>query len=254
MPQNQAHAIYPDLAGRGVVITGGASGIGEAMALAFAAQGCQVHILDIDAARGGALANANQAIAFHTCDITDIEGLRTCLHAIETTTPIDILINNAARDDRHEVAGVEPDAWRRYLAVNLDHQFFASQAVIPGMTSRGRGVIILLGSISWMRGRPGMIGYTTAKAAINGMTRTLARECGQAGIRVNSLVPGAIATERQNALWLTPEKNQQFLDLQALKFRLNATHVANAALFLASDQSMGCTGINLLVDAGLTLN
>jgi NAD(P)-dependent dehydrogenase (short-subunit alcohol dehydrogenase family) len=122
------------------------------------------------------------------------------------------------------------------------------------MKARGSGVVILLGSISWMRGMPGMVAYTTSKAAINGLNRTLARELGPDGIRVNCIVPGAILTERQKALWLTPESNQRFIDQQALKFRLDATHIARMALFLASDESGGCTGANFIVDAGLTQN
>ena len=145
-------------------------------------------------------------------------------------------------------------AFRERLALNLDHQFFASQAAARHMTKRGAGSIIMLGSISWMRSRPGMVGYTTSKAAINGLTRTLARELGPSGVRVNCIVPGAIVTERQQALWITPEANQQFIDLQALKFRLDASHVARIALFLASDESAGCTGANFVVDAGLTQN
>ena len=152
------------------------------------------------------------------------------------------------------MAEVEPEYWGRALALNLDHQFFATQAVSQGMARAGRGSVVMLGSISWMRGRPGMVGYTTAKAAINGMTRTLARELGPSGIRVNCIVPGAILTERQKQLWLTPELNQGFLDLQALKFRLDASHVARMALFLGSDESAGCTGANFIVDAGLTQN
>jgi NAD(P)-dependent dehydrogenase (short-subunit alcohol dehydrogenase family) len=140
------------------------------------------------------------------------------------------------------------------LAVNLDHQFFATQAVAPGMAAAGGGAVILFGSISWMRGRPGMVAYTAAKAAINGMTRTLARELGPQSIRVNCIVPGAIRTERQAALWRTPEIDRQFLELQALKFHLDASHVARMALFLASDQAAACTGQNFIVDAGLTLN
>jgi NAD(P)-dependent dehydrogenase (short-subunit alcohol dehydrogenase family) len=163
-----------------------------------------------------------------------------------------VLINNAGSDDRHPQAAVEPAYWHRVLALNLDHQFFATQAVAPGMARRGGGVVIMLGSVSWMLGMPGMVGYTTAKAAIDGMTRTLARELGGDGIRVNCIVPGAILTERQKALWLTPEMNQRFLDQQALKFRLDATHVARLALFLASDESGGCAGANFVVDAGLS--
>lgn len=245
---------YRSLTGRSVLITGGASGIGEAMVRAFVAQGARVAFLDVAEEAGKAVAAATGA-AFHACDVTDIPALRTAIAAVEAQAGgIDVLINNAGKDDRHDMASVEPESWRRMLALNLDHQFFATQAVSAGMAGKGAGSIIMLGSISWMRGRPGLVGYTTAKAAINGMTRTLARELGPSGIRVNCIVPGAILTERQQALWLTPELNQQFLDLQALKFRLDAGHVARLALFLGSDESAGCTGANFVVDAGLTQN
>jgi NAD(P)-dependent dehydrogenase (short-subunit alcohol dehydrogenase family) len=254
MPFDYHTVQYRSLRGRSVVITGGASGIGEEMVKAFVAQGSRVSFIDIDADRGGALATAIGA-SFHRCDVTDIPGLRDALARIEGESGgIDALINNAGKDDRHDMEEVEPDSWRRALALNLDHQFFATQAVSKGMANAGRGSIIMVGSISWMRGRPGMVGYTTAKAAINGMTRTLARELGPSGIRVNCIVPGAILTERQEKLWLTPELTQQFLDLQALKFRLDASHVAKLALFLGSDESAGCTGANFIVDAGLTQN
>jgi NAD(P)-dependent dehydrogenase (short-subunit alcohol dehydrogenase family) len=245
---------YGSLQDRSVVITGGASGIGEEMVRAFAAQGARASFIDIAQEPGNALANATGA-TFHACDVTDIPALREVLARIESDQGgVDVLVNNAGKDDRHEMAEVEPDYWRRALALNLDHHFFATQAVAKGMAARGAGSVIMLGSISWMRGRPGMVGYTTAKAAINGMTRTLARELGPSNIRVNCIVPGAILTERQKQLWLTPELNQQFLDLQALKFRLDASHVAKMALFLGSDESGGCTGANFIVDAGLTQN
>jgi NAD(P)-dependent dehydrogenase (short-subunit alcohol dehydrogenase family) len=245
---------YRSLANRSVVVTGGASGIGEEMVKAFVAQGARVSFIDIAKEAGAALAGATGA-SFHVCDVTDIPVLRETMAKIENDHGgVDVLVNNAGKDDRHDMPEVEPDYWRRALALNLDHQFFATQAVAKGMAARGAGSVIMLGSISWMRGRPGMVGYTTAKAAINGMTRTLARELGPAGIRVNCIVPGAILTERQKKLWLTPELNQQFLKLQALKFRLDASHVARMALFLASDESGGCTGANFIVDAGLTQN
>jgi len=254
MPFDYETVEYRSLVGRSVVITGGASGIGEEIVKAFVAQGAAVSFLDIDEERGRALAAATGA-AFSPCDVTDIAALRATLAECEAARGgIDVLVNNAGKDDRHAMAEVEPDYWRRALALNLDHQFFATQAVAEGMGRRGGGSVIMLGSISWMRGRPGMVGYTTAKAAINGLTRTLARELGPAGIRVNCIVPGAILTERQEKLWLTPELNQQFLDLQALKFRLDASHVARLALFLGSDESAGCTGANFVVDAGLTQN
>lgn len=254
MPFDYTSVHYRSLEGRSVIITGGASGIGEEMVKAFVAQGSRVSFIDINRELGEAVASATGA-SFHSCDVTDIPALRDVLARIESTQGgVDVLVNNAGKDDRHDMAEIEPDYWRRALALNLDHQFFATQAVAKGMAEAGQGSIIMLGSISWMRGRPGMIGYTTAKAAINGMTRTLARELGPSGIRVNCIVPGAILTERQEKLWLTPELNQQFLDLQALKFRLDASHVAKMALFLGSDESGGCTGANFMVDAGLTQN
>ncbi len=245
---------YRSLEGRSVLITGGASGIGEAFVEAFAAQGARVSFIDIDNASGVALAKRTGA-RFLECDLTDIAALRAAIGDIEKREDgVGVLVNNAGKDDRQPFARIEPQDWHRLLALNLDHQFFASQAVAAGMAARGGGSIIMLGSVSWMRGRPGMAAYTTAKAAINGLTRTLARELGASGVRVNCIVPGAILTERQRALWLTPELDAQFIELQALKFRLTAGHVARLALFLGSEESAGCTGANFLVDGGLTQN
>lgn len=245
---------YCSLEGRSVLITGGASGIGAAMVDAFVQQGAKVAFLDVDAAAGAPLA-ARTGAEFILCDLLDIDALRAAVREAEAAHDgIRVLINNAGKDDRQTFAAIEPADWRKLLASNLDHAFFASQAVAAGMAQRGGGSIIMLGSVSWMRGRPGMATYTTAKAAINGMTRTLARELGPDGIRVNCIVPGAILTDRQAALWLTPEKNAEFLALQALKFRLTAEHVARMALFLGSDESAGCTAANFVVDGGLTQN
>lgn len=245
---------YRSLEGRSVLVTGGAAGIGAEIVRAFAAQGARVSFVDLDA-DGGARVAAETGARFHPLDLTDIAALRQTFRAIEAETGgIEVLVNNAGRDDRQALDSVEPEDWRRMLAFNLDHQFFASQAIAPGMVRRGGGSIIMFGSISWMRGRPGMVGYTTSKAAINGLTRTLAREFGPAGVRVNCIVPGAIVTERQLRLWADPAKSQEFIDLQALKFRLDASHVARLALFLGSDESAGATGANFIVDAGLTQN
>ena len=245
---------YHSLEGRNVLITGGASGIGEAMVAAFRAQGARVSFLDIDETAGKETAEATGA-DFYACDLTDIPALRDAVAKVEARHgAVDVLVNNAGKDDRHRLDEVEPDYWRRMLALNLDHQFFATQAVAKGMRGKGGGSIVMMGSVSWMRGNPVMVGYTTAKAAINGMTRTLARDLGPDGIRVNCIVPGAIVTERQKALWAGPEESQKFIDLQSLKFRLDAGHVARLALFLGSDESGGCTGANFIVDAGLTQN
>jgi NAD(P)-dependent dehydrogenase (short-subunit alcohol dehydrogenase family) len=248
---------YRSLAGKGIVITGGASGIGAAMVEAFAAQGARVDFLDIDEEAAKVLTSSldGKPVRFHRCDVTDIASLRRTLAAIEDGSgAIETLVNNAARDDRHAFERVEPGYWNDNLAVNLNHQFFATQAVAPAMAKRGSGSIILLGSVAWMRGRPGLVAYTTAKAAINGLTRTLARELGESGIRVNCIVPGAIATHRQARLWRTPALEKEFLERQALKLRLDASHVARMALFLASDEAAGCTAQNFIVDAGITVN
>jgi NAD(P)-dependent dehydrogenase (short-subunit alcohol dehydrogenase family) len=245
---------YHSLRGRSVLITGGASGIGAELVRAFAAQEARVAFLDIDREHGEPHARATGS-RFLQCDLLDIDALRAAIAQVETEQGgVEVLVNNAGRDDRQPLAAIEPADWRRMLALNLDHQFFAAQAVAAGMSRRGHGSIIMLGSVSWMRGRPGMAGYTSSKAAINGLTRTLARELGPAGIRVNCIVPGAILTERQRALWLTPQLDAEFISLQALKFRLTPEHVARMALYLGSDESAGCTGANFMVDAGLTQN
>ena len=191
-------------------------------------------------------------IRYWRCDVRDVTALQATIAATqEAFGPVRVLVNNAARDDRHAIEDVTLAYWDENLATNLRHHFFAAQAVAPQMAAAGGGSIIHLGSISWMRGRPAMVAYTTSKAAISGMTRVLARELGPRGIRVNAIVPGAIATDRQKALWDTPEAEREFLDQQCLKFRLSADDVARTALFLASDEARGITGVNLIVDAGL---
>jgi len=247
-------ARYPDLDGRGVFISGGSSGIGAAFVAAFAAQGCRVTFVDIDDAPTHALIERSspQRVRYRRCDVRDIASLHAAVTEADASFgPLTVLINNAARDDRHAFADITADYWDDMLAVNLRHHVFAAQAAAPCMERAGGGSIINLGSVSWMRGVAGFPAYSTAKAAINGLTRTLARELGARNIRVNSIVPGAIVTERQKALWLTPEKERAFLDGQCLKFRLTEDDVARAALFLASDEAGGITGQNLIVDAGL---
>ncbi len=253
MAASTAGARYPDLAGRTVFVSGGGSGIGAAFVRAFAGQSCNVAFIDNAEAPSRALAaGLGSRVAYWPCDVRDIGALRAAIAAAaKAFGPIRVLVNNAARDDRHKFDDVTPEYWDDNQAVNLRHHFFAAQAVAPQMEGAGGGSVINLGSVSWMRGRPELAGYTTAKAAINGLTRTLARELGARGIRVNCIVPGAIATERQRALWLSPEKEQKFIDQQCLKFRLSEDDVARTALFLASDEARGITGQNLIVDAGL---
>jgi NAD(P)-dependent dehydrogenase (short-subunit alcohol dehydrogenase family) len=186
------------------------------------------------------------------CDVRDVPDLqRAIAEADKAQGALRVLVNNAARDDRHSFPDVTPQYWDDNLALNLRHHFFAAQAAAPMMARAGGGSIINLGSVSWMRGRTELAAYTTAKAGIHGLTRTLARELGPQGIRVNCIVPGAIATPRQQALWVSDEQEAAFLDAQCLKFRLSADDVARTALFLASDEARGITGQNLIVDAGL---
>lgn len=244
-------ARYPDLAGRAVFVSGGATGIGAAIVHAFAAQRCNVTFVDIDDAPARAIAD-RATVRYRHCDVRDVVALRGSIAAAAAEFgPIRVLVNNAARDDRHAFDGVTPDYWDDALAVNLRHHFFAAQAVAPQMTAEGGGAIVNLGSVSWMRGRAGLAGYTTAKAAIHGLTRTLARELGERNIRVNCIAPGAIATERQRALWASPEQERAFIEQQCLKFRLCEQDVACAALFLASDCARAITGQTLVVDGGL---
>ena len=253
-----AGARYPDLAGQSVFVSGGGSGIGAAIVRRFANAGCRVAFIDVDDASATALVDRLQAlhgvaaVRYVRCDVRDISSLqRAIADANAAHGPIRVLVNNAARDDRHDFAAMTPELWDDLLAVNLRHHFFAAQAVAPAMEAAGGGSIVNLGSVSWMRGRTKLAAYTAAKAAIHGLTRTLARELGPRGIRVNALVPGAIATARQQALWVTPADEAAIIDAQCLRFRLSEDDVARAALFLASDESRGITGQNLIVDAGL---
>jgi NAD(P)-dependent dehydrogenase (short-subunit alcohol dehydrogenase family) len=251
-----ANVIYPSLNNKIVAISGGASGIGEAYVRAFAAQGARVAFLDYDSTAGETLAQETGSLFLH-CDVTDIPHLKQCLDTIARQLgDIDILINNAGSDDHHTIDELTEAYFNNRINVNLRHHLFAIQAVTPGMAKKGAGSIINMGSINWMRGRPGRVCYSLSKAAIHGFTRTLAQELGPRGIRVNSLVPGAIRTAKQDAMWakLDPSAVQQFIDLQALKFRLDGTHCARLALFLASEEACGCTGQDFIVDAGLSLN
>jgi NAD(P)-dependent dehydrogenase (short-subunit alcohol dehydrogenase family) len=253
-----ARARYPDLAGLSVFVSGGGSGIGAALVACFARAGCRVTFVDVDDAASAALIDSLRAlhgvapVRHLRCDVRDIASLQSAIaDASAAHGSIRVLVNNAARDDRHDFADMTPELWDDLLAVNLRHHFFAAQAVAPAMEAAGGGSIINLGSVSWMRGRTRLSAYTAAKAAIHGLTRTLARELGPRGIRVNALVPGAIATARQQALWVTPADEAAIVDAQCLKFRLSEDDVARTALFLASNESRGITGQNLIVDAGL---
>jgi NAD(P)-dependent dehydrogenase (short-subunit alcohol dehydrogenase family) len=243
-------AIYPSLKGRGVLVTGGASGIGAQVVARFARQGARVAFLDFDAANGAAVA-ADTGAAFIACDLRDIAALRAAVaEAGARVGDITVLVNNAARDDRHGWESVEPDYWDERMATNLRHQFFCVQSVVPMMRRAGGGSIVNLGSVSWVNRQGGMPAYTAAKAAVRGLTRGLARDLGPDRIRVNEVVPGWIMTERQKTLWLTPEADAQRELRQCLTGHLLPDDVARLILWLAADDSAMVTAQAFVVDAG----
>jgi len=247
-------AIYPSLKDRLVVVTGGGSGIGAGLTEAFALQGGRVIFLDVadEASRAlqSRLQDLDPAPVYHHCDLTDLSALMDCLALIgRDHGPVDVLINNAANDDRHILAAVTPTYWDERINVNLRHLYFAAQAVVPAMRARGRGVILNLGSISWHLGLPDLSLYETAKAGIEGMTRALARELGSDGVRVCCIVPGNVRTPRQMK-WYTPEAEAEIVAAQCLKGRLEPRDVAALAMFLASDDARLITGHEFFVDAG----
>ena len=246
-------ARYPSLEQRTVLVTGGASGIGAAIVEAFCQQGSRVAFLDRDEAAATALIERLDAASplFLSCDLTDIAALRQAIAvAAAALGPIAVLVNNAARDDRHAIEAVTPEMWDGIMAVNLRHQFFAAQSVVDGMVAAGGGSIVNLGSISWLVGQGGMPGYLAAKAAIAGLTRALARDLGPRNIRVNSVLPGWTMTERQIALWLTAEGEQELMARQCLKRKLMPSDIASMVLFLAADDSAMCTNQSYIVDGG----
>lgn len=257
MPQasDAPRAIYPSLADKRVLITGGGSGIGEGLVDAFVAQGSRVAFVDIIDDESRALVerltpNARHAPHFAQCDLTDIAALRQAMADIEQVLGgIDVLINNAANDDRHSIEEVTPAYWDERMAVNLRHQFFAAQAVVPAMKRAGAGVILNFGSISWHLALGELVLYQTAKAAVEGMTRGLARDLGRANIRVNTIVPGNVRTQRQMK-WYTAEGEAEIVAAQCLDGRIQPVDVAALALFLASDDARMCTGHDYFVDAG----
>ena len=243
-------AVYPSLAGKRVVVTGGGSGIGAALVEAFARQGSETVFVDILEREStdlvARLADAPCRTVFHRVDITDLSAMEAFFKSLGG---IDVLVNNAGNDDRHELKDITPDYWDERMAVNLRHMLFAAKAVAPGMKARGGGAIINFGSISWHLGLPGLVLYETAKAGIEGMTRALARELGLDNIRVTAVVPGNVKTPRQTK-WYTPEGEAEIVDQQCLKARITPAHVASLVLFLASDDGRMCTGHGYWIDAG----
>lgn len=248
----QGFANYPSLKGEAVIITGGASGIGASIVEHFAAQDARVGFLDVDEAAGRALAAATGA-SFIPCDLRDIAALRGAITRLQREHgPTLALVNNAARDDRHAIADVTPEYWDERMATNLRHQFFAAQAVAPTMRARKRGSIINMGSVSWMLSLGNMPAYVTAKSAVQGLTRGLARDLGADLIRVNAVVPGWIMTERQVKLWLTPEGEADILRNQCLPEKLYPPDIARMVMWLAADDSRMVTAQSFVVDGGWT--
>lgn len=245
-------ATYPSLKGRSVFVSGGASGIGAEIVEAFAATGAKVGFVDLNQEAGAALlADLPGQHAFAACDLRDIEGLRTAFAQLaEQIGPAEVLVNNAARDDRHDWRDVTPDYWDERLATNLRHMFFAIQAVAPCMIAAGGGSIVNMGSNSWWEAGGGFPAYTTSKAAVHGLTRTMARDLGKHRIRVNTVVPGWIMTERQKELWVTPEALAKQVDRQCLPDPIDPVYVARMAVFLASDDAAMCSANNFMVEGG----
>ena len=250
------YASYPSLEGRVVFVTGGGSGIGASIVEHLCAQRARVAFVDIARAESEALVQrlgerGQPAPCFIPCDVRDVPALRAAIaEARARLGPIRALVNNAARDDRHAIDAVTPEYWDERFAVNLRHQFFAAQAVAPDMAAAGGGSIVNFGSTSWMIGQGGMPAYLSAKAAVAGLTRALARDLGPMGIRVNAIVPGWIMTERQVRLWLTPEGEQELLRRQCLKRKLVPEDIARVVLFFAADDSGACTNQSYVVDGG----
>ncbi|KAI0404468.1 hypothetical protein F4802DRAFT_607488 [Xylaria palmicola] len=265
---SQKYASYPSLRGKTVLITGGAEGIGAACVEQFWQQGSHVFFFDVSEPSARALLDGLRAAhpeleeeegqtplpRFVHCDVTDLARLRACAEAVVAERgAVDVLVNNAASAGaatRVATEAVTPASWEADVNVNLRHQFFLTQAVVPGMRARGGGSIVNMGSITWRIPAAGLPVYTLCKAAVLGMTRTHSREFGRWGVRVNSVMPGSIATRRQLDEVLTPEYRAEVMAAQALERDISPAEVARLILFLASDDSSAITGSSYCVDAG----
>jgi len=254
---NQAR--YPSLEGRAVLVTGGATGIGASFVEHFARQGARVAFLDLDAASGEALVmklgsqprEAAHAPVFRACDVTDLDALQAAIAALRVDTgPFSVLVNNAANDVRHEFGTTTAAQFDTSIAVNLRHQYFATQAVVPDMRALDGGSVICLGSTGWMIKNAGYPMYAMAKSAVHGLVNGLARELGRDRIRINALVPGWVITEKQRRLWLDAEGEAAIARSQCLPGHLTPDDLAQAALFLAADDSRMCSGQSFIVDGG----
>ena len=249
---------YLDLKSKRVFITGGGSGIGASIVEHFCKQGSEVYFVDINLIETKKLLkkikkNKFRSPTFLECNLLDIKKLEKIIKKIISTKgAINVLINNAANDDRHTTDQVDEKYWQNRMDINLKHYFFAAKAVIKGMKKIKAGSIVNLSSVSWMLGEGDKVVYETAKSAVVGLTRSFAKEYGKYNIRTNSVVPGSIVTERQIKHWLTPKYKKLILESQALKRQLKPNDVAQLVLFLASDQSSGCTKQSFIVDGGIT--
>lgn len=253
---DQRFAKYPSLEGKVVLVTGGATGIGESIVTHFARQGARVSFFDIQDEPATHLVESLRAEECHAphfvhCDLTDTAALQRAVgEVIATSGPVDVLVNNAANDRRHAIEEVTSEFWDQCMQQNLKHYFFCIQAVLPSMRKAGRGSIINLSSIAWVIPTTGLPAYNTAKAGIVGLTRTLAHELGKDGIRVNAVLPGAINTEKQKKLVLTPEYKAEVMGRQALKQDIQPEDVARLVLFLAADDASAITNQSYVVDGG----
>jgi NAD(P)-dependent dehydrogenase (short-subunit alcohol dehydrogenase family) len=248
-------AIYSDLKDKVVLVTGGGSGIGEAIVRQFALQQARVAFIDTAVEPSRALLQELTAsgarLLFENLDLTDVAALKKGIARIKQHFgQIEILINNAANDERHATETVTEQLWDNRMAVNLKHQFFCAQAVLPDMKTAGKGVIVNLGSITWMAGQGGMAAYSAAKSAVLGLTRSLARDYGPFGIRVNAVAPGWIMTRRQLERWVTPQAEAEIMARQCLKRKLEPAEVAKFIVFLSSDEASACTSQHYVVDGG----
>lgn len=245
-------AKYPSLSGKSVIISGGAQGIGAEIVAAFADQGARVGFLDLDEVSSAALvAKTGGDVTYEICDLRDITAMQAAMSALKTRIGgADVLVNNAARDDRHNWKDVTPEYWDERQNTNLRHMFFAIQAVAPDMIAKGAGSIINMGSNSWWEAGGGFPAYTTAKAAVHGLTRTMARDLGDHRIRVNTVVPGWVMTDRQKELWATPDALEAHRKRQCLPDLIDPVYLARMVLFLASDDAAMCSANNYMVEAG----
>jgi D-xylose 1-dehydrogenase len=249
-------ARYPSLEDRAVLVTGGATGIGAALVEEFAAQGARVGFIDIDVAPARALvarlaATSRHAPVFAEADLTDVEALQRAIDRLRAQTgPIVALLNNAANDQRHSIEATTSASWDAAVAINLKQQFFAAQGVAPDMKAAGGGSIVNFGSISWKLKQGGMPVYTTSKAAVQGLTRSLARDFGPFNIRVNTLLPGWVMTEKQVRLWVDDRAKEDIARGQCINQPLQPVHIARMAMFLAADDSAMCTAQDFIVDGG----